>query len=320
MIEETIRNFPQQFTFEPEVKNAEKLRPFNSLVIGGMGGSGLIAGILRALKPKMDIAAHPDYGLPTYLKDADKRLFIASSYSGDTEEVLDFFSQAVARELNVAAITIGGKLLKLAEENTVPVIQIPDTGIQPRMSAGLMLRAVLKLIGDEVLYQEAGKLAGALKSEELEIRGKEITEKLLNYTPVIYGSRRNAAIAYNLKIKFNETGKIPAFYNVLPELNHTEMTGLDVKEGTHTFSEKLHFIFLRDKDDHPRIQRRMEVLEKLYQDRKLRVLSIEVAGATRLEKIARLIILGDWITYHLALKYGVEPEQVPMVEEFKKLI
>src|SRR3989304_6848702 len=105
MIKEAIKNFPKQFAFEPEVKNADKLKPFESLVIGGVGGSGLVASILRALRPELDIAAHHDYGLPAYLMDSTKRLFVAVSYSGNTEEIIDFFEKAVEKQFNVAIIT-----------------------------------------------------------------------------------------------------------------------------------------------------------------------------------------------------------------------
>ena len=320
MMKEAIKNFPKQFAFEPEVKNADKIRPFESIVIGGMGGSGLVAGILRALKPELDVAAHHDYGLPAYLRDVDKRLFIAISYSGNTEETLSFFEETTKKGLNVAVIAVGGKLLELAKGKEIPFIQLPDTGIQPRMSGGFMLRAVLKLINDGALYGEAGKLAEVLKPEESEPKGKELAEELFSYIPVVYSSRRNLTLAYNWKIKFNETGKIPAFYNTFPELNHNEMTGFDVKDGTRELSEKIHFIFLKDGDDHPRIKKRMEVLEKLYRDRGLPVLALELGGTTRSHKIFSSLILADWTAYHLALKYNVEPEQVPMVEEFKKLI
>ena len=319
-MEEAIKNFPKQFAFEPEVKNADKIKPFESIVIGGMGGSGLVAGILRALKPELDVAAHHDYGLPVYLKDTNRRFFIAISYSGNTEETLSFFEEATKKGLNVAIIAVGGKLLELAKGKEIPFIQLPDTGIQPRMSTGFMLRAVLKLISEDVLYEDSKKLADTLKPEELEPKGRKLAEALFGYTSIIYGSRRNLTLAYSWKIKFNETGKIPAFYNTFPELNHNEMTGFDVKDGTRELSEKIHFIFLKDGDDHPRIKKRMEVLEKLYRDRGLPVLALELGGTTRSHKIFSSLILADWTAYHLALKYNVEPEQVPMVEEFKKLI
>ncbi|OGY60576.1 MAG: hypothetical protein A3I33_01645, partial [Candidatus Colwellbacteria bacterium RIFCSPLOWO2_02_FULL_45_11] len=232
MLIETIKNFPQQFKYEPEIVNGEKIGEFESAVIGGMGGSGLVAGILRALKPELDIVTHHEYGLPTFLRqDEDKRLYVAISYSGNTEETLDFFDEAIKRNLKVAAISIGGKLLEIAEKEKIPYIKLPDTGIQPRMSLGFMIRAVLKLLGEEELFNEVRKLVESLNSD-LGKEGKVLAEKLTGKVPVIYSSRRNQTLAYNWKIKFNETGKIPAFYNTLPELNHNEMTGFDVVEGT----------------------------------------------------------------------------------------
>jgi glucose/mannose-6-phosphate isomerase len=160
----------------------------------------------------------------------------------------------------------------------------------------------------------------SLKPDALEPTGKELARNLSGHLPIVYASRRNIALAFTWKIKFNETGKTPAFYNTLPEANHNEMTGFDVKDGTRALSSQIHFLFLKDNADHPRIQKRMEVLEKLYRDRKLPVENIEINGTNRLEKIFRSLILADWVSYHLALKYGVEPEEVPMVEEFKRLI
>ncbi len=330
MLEEAIRNFPKQFAFEPEIKNADKLKPFESLVIGGMGGSGLIAGILRALKPEMDIAAHHDYGLPAYLGDPEKRLFIASSYSGNTEETIDFFENALEKKLNIAAISVGGKLLERSQEERVPFVQLPDTGIQPRMSLGFMLRAVLKLIGEDTLYKEAGKLRESLRPEELELKGRDLAEALFNQIPVIYTSRRNLALACNWKIGFNEGGKVPAFYNTFPELNHNEMQGFsagggsafggDIRSEIRNLSDRFHFIFLKDSDDHPRIQKRMEITQKLYEERRLPVSIVELEGTNRIEKIFNSLILAYWVTDYTAKKYGVEPEAVPMIEEFKNLI
>lgn len=64
----------------------------------------------------------------------------------------------------------------------------------------------------------------------------------------------------------------------------------------------------------------MQVTKKLYEDRGLRVLDIELEGDNIFTRIFSSLILADWAAYYSALHYGVEPEQVPMVEEFKKLI
>ena len=320
MIEEAIKNFPKQFAFEPEIKNAEKLKSFESIVIGGMGGSGLVAGILRALKPEMDIAAHHDYGLPAYLKDVDKRLFIAISYSGNTEETIDFFREALKRRLNVAVIAVGGKLLELVKESETPFIQIPYVGSQPRLALGIMLRAVLILISDKNLYQDCEEFGKIMRSEEIEAKGKNLADKIYGRAPVIYSSRRNLPLAYNWKVDFNEGAKIPAFYNVFPEVNHNEMQGFDVNNSTKALSEKLHFILLKDIEDHPQIIQRMDILKKLYEDRNLPVTLAELEGVNRVGKIFNSLILAAWAAYYTAKLYKTDPEGVPMVEEFKKLI
>src|SRR3989338_7534914 len=122
------------------------------------------------------------------------------------------------------------------------------------------------------------------------------------------------------KIKFNETGKIPAFYNVFPELNHNEMTGFDIKDATRALSEKFHFIFLKDPEDLDKNQRRMSITEKLYQYRGLKVSTVGLSGNNRQERVFSALILSDWTAFYTARSYGLEAEQVPMVEEFKKLM
>jgi len=47
---------------------------------------------------------------------------------------------------------------------------------------------------------------------------------------------------------------------------------------------------------------------------------IDLEGKDIWEKIFGSLLTGVWSAYYLALSYGAEPEQVPMVEEFKKLI
>jgi glucose/mannose-6-phosphate isomerase len=131
---------------------------------------------------------------------------------------------------------------------------------------------------------------------------------------------RNHGIARNWKIKFNETGKIPAFYNSLPELNHNEMTGFDVADASRALSEHFYFLILKDPEDNPRIHKRMEILEKLYADRGLSVETITLEGDAAFYKAAVALMIADWAAFYTAEGYGLESEQVPMVEEFKKLI
>ena len=106
-----------------------------SLVVVGMGGSHLAADLLKILKPELDIIVHRDYGMPPNIND---RLIILSSYSGNTEEVLDAYDQA--KNLNRAVITVGGKLLEKAKQDNVPFVLLP-VGLQPRDAIHHCLKA-----------------------------------------------------------------------------------------------------------------------------------------------------------------------------------
>lgn len=314
---ETIKNFNKQFEYEPVIENADKLELKDKLIVAGMGGSHLAADLLKTLRLNIDIVIHKDYGLSHNTED---RLLVLSSYSGNTEEVIDTFKKGVERDLPMAVISIGGELIELAKEHSVAYVQMPDTGIQPRSALGYSLKALLKVIGEGEMLKEFGALADTLNPSEYEVRGKALAEKLKGKVPVIYSSARNMPIAYNWKIKFNETGKVPAFYNVFPELNHNEMTGFDMKDSTRELSQNFYFIILRDEEDDPRVLKRMEVLEKLYKDRGLSVDVIDIKGMDKYHKVFASLILADWTAYYTAQSYGLDAEQVPMIEKFKMLI
>ena len=99
------------------------------------------------------------------------------------------------------------------------------------------------------------------------------------------------------------------------------MTGFDVKDSTRELSEQFCFIFLKDEHDDPRVSKRMETLSRLYQDRGLPVIEAPLEEHENIfQTIFSSLALADWTAYYTAEIYGVESEQVPMVEEFKKLI
>src|SRR3989338_3895539 len=264
---EAIKNFPKQFEFEPKIENQQKLKKADNFIIAGMGGSNLAAGLIKAWNPRLNIFEHRNYGLPNLPPAIFKKsLVIASSYSGNTEETLSSFHEAVKRKIPVAVVSAGGKLLDLARKFKKPCIQFPHDRIQPRSAVGYSIRAILKLMGNTAGLSETKKLSELLKSYEAERAGIPLAKKLKGYVPIIYTSERNAAIGYNWKIKINETGKVPAFRNVFPELNHNEMTSFDTQFSTKDLSRKFYFLILKDPADHFRILKRMNVTERLLRE------------------------------------------------------
>lgn len=320
MMRNAILSFAQQFAWKPEVERPAK-RTFKKIIVAGMGGSHLAADLLKSADPTLPLVVHRDYGLPFVLSsERSSTLVIASSYSGNTEETLDAFKEARKKGIATAAIAIGGKLEKLARQSRVPYVQMPSTGIQPRSALGFSIKGLCALMGLIQTNADLSVLTRTLKPAALEDRGKTLARTLKGSVPLIYASMRNEAVAYNWKIKFNETGKILAFYNVVPELNHNEMTGFDHTAKSAQLSKKFFVIFLTDEDDHLRVQKRMAILRKLYRSHGLASMIVPLRGANRWMRIFSSLILADWAAVHTAALYCAESEQVPMVEEFKKLM
>lgn len=320
-MKEAIQNFAKQFSYNPVVENASQGNTYERFIVLGMGGSHLAADLLKVWDPLLPLTVQHDYGLPS-LPEAELKqsLIIASSYSGNTEETLDGFTRARDKGYSVAALSIGGKLLELAKSMGVPFIRMPDTDIQPRSALGFSMRGILKLLGKEDTLAETGKLSSTLDPLAHEETGKALAARIKGRTPIIYASSPNRALAYTWKIKFNETGKIPAFYNTFPELNHNEMTGFDVNEASKMVADRFYVILLKDPNDDQRILKRMEILEKLYRDRGIALEALELAGEDIWHKLFSSLLVADWAAFYNAEQYGLEPQEVPMIEEFKRMI
>ena len=260
------------------------------MIVVGMGGSHLAADLLKILKPELDITVHRDYGLP---KSKPGELVVLSSYSGNTEEVLDAYDMASG--LNRAVITIGGKLLEKAKQDNVPFLLLPP-GLQPRDAIQFCLAALYELLGEKL------ELPEVKPSDPIEI---------LDRIPLIYTSNQFQSLGYIWKIKFNETGKIPAFNDVIPEADHNEING---------FAKFNNFygLFITDESDHPKIKKRMEVTAKLYNDIGIPTKIIKLTGKDMLQKIFNFLDLANCTALATAKLYGLDPVQVPMIEKLKK--
>ena len=318
-MKEAIKNFPNQLKFKPTVENKEALISTKNFAVCGMGGSHLAADLLKTWNPSFNLVIHHDYGLPA-LANLNNYLIIISSYSGNTEEAIDGFDEAIAKKLPVACVSTGGKLLKLAIEYKKPYIRIPDTGIEPRSALGFSIVSLLKLMKEEQALLEIKKISDSIDMAKAEKEGKILAGKLKNFIPLIYVSTRNEPIAYNWKIRFNETGKIPSFYNTLPELNHNEMVGFDGEKKTKKLLKNFYFIFLEDKTDHPRILLRMEILKEILKKKGFPMKTLKLEGKNVWEKIFSSLLIADWTAYYIAEQYGLKAQETEIINSFKDII
>lgn len=319
-----ILNFPKQF--KTGIQSAETIslaENFNKLLICGMGGSALPGDVLRmlskSLKVNFPVYIHRSYNLPYWINK--KCLVIFISYSGNTEETLSSFKEALGKKLQIIAITSGGKLAKICKKNKVPLVKIPR-GFPPRAALGFQFSALIRILHNcRMLKCNPNiilSLEKKLKPLKLEKRGMILAKKIRGRIPLIYSSYLQKELARIWKIKFNENSKIPAFANYFPELNHNEMAGFTKNPSEHNQMSNFYVLILKDSADHPRILKRMNLTTKILKEKGIPVEFIELAGRNNLVKIFSNILLSDWVSYYLALDYKIDPLPVKVVEEFKK--
>lgn len=310
-MEAIIRGLPDQFFFEPKVLRGEQLLSVERAIIAGMGGSHLPADMLKTILPGFSLRVHHDYGLPL-IEKTEGTLLVAVSYSGDTEETLDFAKEAFAAHLPLAIISSGGALTAFAEKNNLPFVSVP-VGFPQRMAAGYLSVSMLALLGKEKERLALAKAARALSTDEAEREGKELAKFFVDDIALLYSSAANSPFTYYLKALLNETAKLSAFTNVFPELNHNEMTGILSGDRLPEFR----FLLVRDASDHPRVLKRMDIYANLLGTLKGHLREV-LMPPDPFERFVRFAVMANWTAYEAATLRKVDPFDISLIERFKE--
>ena len=141
---------------------------------------------------------------------------------------------------------------------------------------------------------------------------KQIANELVGHPVVVYAGAALAFAAMKWKIGINENAKNIAFYNYFPELNHNEFIGWG-----HPLNSGLKVVELKSDLDHPRVQKRFDVTNRLRSDI-FAPIEVEAEGETKLEQLIWAIALGEFMATYLAILNQVDPFPVELVERFKK--
>ncbi|OGN90705.1 MAG: bifunctional phosphoglucose/phosphomannose isomerase [Chloroflexi bacterium RBG_13_48_17] len=312
----------QEFQLPKGYANIDKV------VVLGMGGSAIGGSLLRNLASRLTkpvIFVTRDYDLPAFIDD--RTLVIASSYSGNTEETLSAFSQAVKSKCKKLAMTTGGKLKTLAEEAKVPVFLI-DHASQPRAALGysfIPLIAFLQKLGFlkdkttevEAMIQDLERLLEELHETvpTSSNPAKQLSAKLQGKIAVIYGAGILSAVARRWKTQINENSKAWAFYETFPELNHNAVAGYQFPSE---LASKMYVVLLRCPSLHSRTLIRYQVTSELLKQNNISHEVIDSQNKGELSQMMSLIYLGDWVSYYLAILNDTDPTPVKVIEQLKK--
>jgi glucose/mannose-6-phosphate isomerase len=299
------------------------LRP-DAIVIAGMGASAIVGDLLRLYlsgKASVPVFVVRGYGLPRFV--GPNSLVVVSSYSGNTEEALACFGDALGLKAAVVSITSGGALLDESARRGLPCAKIPP-GFPPRAGLGWCFSALLALAWRAGLCEDPGDELGrctrdleSLKRVYLEPQGKpnparELAEQLVPRMPLIYCGTELDAVGLRWKNQFSENSKKLAFVSVLPEANHNDLMGF---EGETDIAAGV--IVLRSCDEHPGTARGLALVKDLTRGRGHFCGEFWASGSSLLCRMFSLILLGDYASVYLALARGIDPTPIATIDGIK---
>lgn len=299
-----------------------------SLVVCGMGGSGVGADLLPAAADvAAPVIAVKGYDLPEWVGDEDR--VVCVSYSGATAETLACFEQALDRSIVAAVITTGGELAERARAAGVPVVELPS-GMQPRAAVGVIfgalvgVAAALGVIEHAATVIEQAAAGAAIVVDQHVLSGPEhaqdappalaFARQLHDHVVIVYGADHTAAVAQRWKAQINENGKVPCWANALPELDHNELVGWEFARSTGARWALVELLPLTPSEA---LQTRFDVTRRLVAESLDTDIRFEPRSTTRAGATFEQLVWGDYISVYLALVRGIDPTPVDRIHTLK---
>ena len=328
----SIWNFPDNIIEAMKIGSSIVLQnnfsKVEKVIVAGMGGSAIGGDVTGALiENELDIPfiVIRGYQLPNWVDD--RTLVICSSYSGYTEETLSAFDDAQSRNALICSITTGGTLVDKCLSSGCDVINIPD-GLQPRAALAFsfvpmlyLLKKVGKISLESIswLSKAAILLKDVREGYSIDDQSNptwSLAQKIKYHLPIIYtGSERLNPVAIRLKGQLCENGKMLAYNNSLPEMNHNEIEGW---ENNKELFEQYYIIWLKDKDDHGRVKLRQKATRKILRKNGVKQSVLKMNEKSFSERFLHMIHYGDWLSYWCAIAHESDPGLVEKIIQIKK--
>ncbi len=289
------------------------LEPFEprSIVVVGMGGSGILGDYLEALaSSRIPVYTVKSPHLPGWVGDRD--LVLAVSYSGNTLETLRCVEQVLARGAPVVAITSGGRLGRMAEERGLPLIRLVE-GIPPRTALPEMLFSALRVLENTGIsivepgdYEEAVGLMKAAASRD----HVHLVEHLSTGLPVVVACNHLRAVGLRWKNELNENSKLPAKLEVYPEAGHNDIVGWELPPpGDYRF------LLVEDAACFHLTSRLAE-----YYSAVGRVARLALEGSSLLARLMHGSLVAGLVSVEVGVRRGVDPEETRSISWYKGVL
>lgn len=320
-MKELVESFTTQLKTAKQIAEKAIITPGNkisSVVVTGLGGSGIGGTIITELVDNcpVPVIINKGYFLPSFVNETT--LVIVSSYSGNTEETLQAFHDALNKKAQVVCVTSGGKILELAKQNHLEFIEIPG-GFPPRSCIGYSLIQLIKIfiakdLAPKNIMDAVDAAINLLDAEKNAIKkdAQQIAQKLNNKIAVLYSLGSCEGVSVRFRQQINENSKALCWHHVFPEMNHNELVGWT------EVNKNLCVVTFHTSFDYDRNKKRYAVCKPVFEKYANEVIDLHAKGNSKLEQFMYLINIGDWISCYIADLKAIDPVEVNIIDYLKK--
>ena len=297
-----------------------------TVVVGGLGGSAMGGDVIAeymALRSSAPTMVVRDTMLPNWVDESTLILII--SYSGNTRETVSLYEAARERGGPMVIITSGGRIGQLAEDDGEEVVLVPS-GLQPRAALGYLLGSAASVIESARLAPMASEIRSSLprlkilledlrpQAEASRNIAKRIANRLVNTMPFVYAPASIHSAARRWKTQINENSKMLCLSGEIPEIDHNQIVGwIDGVRDDRNCP-----VILRPSSEEGMNARALYATIDLMVDSGLDPVIVDLEGDTPLANALHGIMIGDFVSYYLAMMREVDPLPVPAITELKK--
>jgi len=327
---EILHDFPNHcsnaYLHSKKIEPTPLKNNINNIIVLGMGGSSIAGDMLKNTllsELAVPIIVNRDYDIPHFVNE--NTLALVVSYSGETEETLSAFNQALEKKANIITFSTGGALKEASLKNNIYHVELP-LGFMPRAALAYLFFPLLetliklKLISnkDKEIEELFNLLKFLHKSWKFDIPteqnlAKKLAQRFYNKIPVIYtNSGYLESVALRWKNQINENSKALAHINCFPEILHNEVAAYTKNISVY---ENLSVLFLID-PEYKNVTRQVISLKQIIQNY-LPIMELNPLGDLPLEKMISLTYLGDFVSVYLAYLYQQDPTPIQLIERIK---
>ncbi len=293
-------------------------RSITKVLFCGMGGSAIGGDILRILcNGSVPFEVNRTGRFPAWVDSST--LVIFSSYSGNTPEVLQNIAAARKAKAKILALTSGGGLLETARKNKIPYLLVPG-GLPPRCAVGYLTFTLVPVLsklgllrfsrkdGDEVL-----SVVRCVSREEARAVARELHKRSVHF----YGYSSFAEpVVTRWRAQLAENSKVLSSFHLIPEMMHNEVESWKFPMDIIADSTA---VFFSDSGDLAWLKNKIRAAQQEILKSGAQILEIRSKGKSPAARLFSLIVLGDWVSYEMALLNKIDPVKIPTIELLKKV-